>query len=49
MDGAPTLGIMIPCYNEEKVLPETRRQTVALVGDLIGILSTTEAGIGLGR
>ena len=32
---APNLAIVIPCYNEEDVLPETRRRMVALVGDLV--------------
>jgi polyisoprenyl-phosphate glycosyltransferase len=35
MPSAPTLAIVIPCYNEENVLPETRRRMVALVDDLI--------------
>jgi polyisoprenyl-phosphate glycosyltransferase len=35
MPGAPTLAIVIPCYNEEEVLPETRRRMVALINDLI--------------
>src|SRR5262249_29151274 len=36
MHGTPTLGIAIPCYNEEEVLPETCRRLVALINDLIG-------------
>src|SRR3954464_15233252 len=35
MHGAPTLGIVIPCYNEEKVLPETYHRLVALISDLM--------------
>lgn len=34
MAGAPSLAIVIPCYNEEDVLPETCRRMVALVGEL---------------
>ena len=32
---APTIAIVVPCYNEEKVLPETRRRLVELTDDLI--------------
>lgn len=28
---APTIGLVIPCYNEEEVLPETTRRLVALL------------------
>lgn len=31
---APTLAIVVPCYNEEAVLPETRRRLVNLLGEL---------------
>ncbi len=34
MAGAPCLAIVIPCYNEEDVLPETCHRMVALVGEL---------------
>jgi hypothetical protein len=30
-----TLGIVIPCYNEEEVLPETARQMTALLERLM--------------
>ena len=36
MQGAPTLAIVIPCYNEEEVLPETRKRMVALIRELVG-------------
>src|SRR5258706_8589008 len=29
------LGIVVPCYNEEEVLPETRRRLTALVDQLV--------------
>ena len=32
---APILAVVIPCYNEEEVLPDACRQISALVGDLI--------------
>lgn len=32
---APRLGIVIPCYNEEAVLPETHRQLAHLLDELI--------------
>jgi glycosyltransferase involved in cell wall biosynthesis len=35
MSGAPTLAIVIPCYNEEEVLPETRRRVVGLIRELV--------------
>jgi polyisoprenyl-phosphate glycosyltransferase len=35
MSGAPTLAIVIPCYNEEEVLPETRRLVVGLIRELV--------------
>ncbi|MGD0434690.1 MAG: glycosyltransferase family 2 protein [Acetobacteraceae bacterium] len=35
MSKSPTLAIVIPCYNEEDVLPETRRQTVILIRGLV--------------
>ena len=28
---APTIAIVVPCYNEEEVLPETVRQLSALM------------------
>lgn len=31
----PTLALVVPCYNEEEVLPETSRRMVALLHDLI--------------
>lgn len=31
----PTLAIVVPCYNEEAVLPETARQLGALLDDLL--------------
>ena len=31
------LAIVVPCYNEEEVFPETARQLTAVVEDLIGI------------
>lgn len=34
MDSAPALAIVIPCYNEEEVVPETCRRLAALLGDL---------------
>src|SRR5271155_1953138 len=36
MSGAPTLAIVVPCYNEEEVLPETGRRMVGLIQGLIG-------------
>ena len=33
---APQLSIVVPCYNEEEVLPETRRRLEQLVGELVG-------------
>ena len=35
MSGAPTLAIVIPCYNEEEVLPETRRRIVDVIHGLV--------------
>lgn len=35
MKSAPTLAIVIPCYNEEEVLPETRRRIAGLIQGLI--------------
>jgi glycosyltransferase involved in cell wall biosynthesis len=35
MRSAPTLAIVIPCYNEEEVLPETRRRVSALLHALV--------------
>ena len=35
MSGTPTLAIVIPCYNEEEVLPETRRRIVGLIRGLV--------------
>jgi len=35
MGGQPALAIVIPCYNEEQVLPETRRRMNALIRDLV--------------
>lgn len=29
------LGIVIPCYNEEEVLPETIQQMTGLIGRLV--------------
>ena len=30
----PSLGLVLPCYNEDAVLPETARQLLALIDDL---------------
>jgi glycosyltransferase involved in cell wall biosynthesis len=35
MSSAPTLAIVIPCYNEEEVLPETRRRVSGLIDGLV--------------
>jgi polyisoprenyl-phosphate glycosyltransferase len=35
MCSAPVLAIVIPCYNEEAVLPETRRRMVAVIRSLV--------------
>jgi len=35
MLGAPVVAVVIPCYNEENVLPETRRRILGLIEDLI--------------
>jgi polyisoprenyl-phosphate glycosyltransferase len=35
MISTPTLAIVIPCYNEEEVLPETHRRLAAVIDDLI--------------
>jgi glycosyltransferase involved in cell wall biosynthesis len=35
MKSAPTLAIVIPCYNEEEVLPETRRRVSGLLDGLV--------------
>src|SRR3954471_17616593 len=35
MDIAPTIAVVIPCYNEEDVLPETHRRIGALICELI--------------
>lgn len=35
MGAAMKLGIVIPCYNEEEVLPETIRQVTGLIGRLV--------------
>src|SRR5690348_13780034 len=35
MSSAPTLAIVIPCYNEQEVLPETRRRVCELIEALI--------------
>src|SRR6266567_3238701 len=35
MRSAPTLAIVIPCYNEEEVLPETRRRVSGLIHGLV--------------
>ena len=32
---APTIAIVVPCYNEEKVLPETCRRLIELTDELI--------------
>jgi polyisoprenyl-phosphate glycosyltransferase len=34
---APTLGIVVPCYNEDKVLPETTKRLTAVIQDLINL------------
>ncbi len=34
MDRSPILYVVVPCYNEEEVLPETSRQLNALLDDL---------------
>ena len=35
MCSAPVLAIVIPCYNEEAVLPETRRRMVGVIRSLV--------------
>ena len=35
MKSAPALAIVIPCYNEEEVLPETRRRVSGLLDGLV--------------
>jgi len=35
MNGAPTIGIVTPCYNEEKVLLETYRRLLSVISALI--------------
>src|SRR5947209_6318622 len=37
MFDAPKLAIVVPCYNEEAVLPETRQRLTALIRQLIDI------------
>jgi glycosyltransferase involved in cell wall biosynthesis len=37
MSAAMKLGIIIPCYNEEEVLPETIRQVTGLIGRLASL------------
>jgi glycosyltransferase involved in cell wall biosynthesis len=37
MSAAMKLGIVIPCYNEEEVLPETIRQMTGLIGRLVSL------------
>jgi glycosyltransferase involved in cell wall biosynthesis len=34
---AKRLGIVIPCFNEEEVVPETAKRTTALVGRLCSL------------
>jgi glycosyltransferase involved in cell wall biosynthesis len=34
-DPRPTVALVIPCYNEEDVLPETARQLAALLDSLM--------------
>ena len=34
-EGAPRLCVVVPCYNEEEVLPETEKRLAAKLGDLI--------------
>lgn len=42
----PTLAIVVPCFNEEEVLPETTRRLTALINELItGDQISTESGI----
>jgi glycosyltransferase involved in cell wall biosynthesis len=36
MDQLPVLVIVVPCYNEEEILPETIRQLTVTVGELCG-------------
>jgi polyisoprenyl-phosphate glycosyltransferase len=43
MGSAPALAIVLPCYDEEEVLPETRRQMVALIETLVGAGKVSEA------
>ena len=31
----PILALVVPCYNEQEVLPETSRRMVALLEDLV--------------
>ncbi len=35
------LGIVVPCYNEEEVLPETNRQLVELLDRLVALDKVT--------
>ena len=31
----PRLGIVVPCFNEEEVLPETARRLAAVLAELV--------------
>jgi len=42
---APSLDIVVPCYNEEAVLPETARQLTALLDRLLAAGSVTSATV----
>ncbi|UAJ09805.1 glycosyltransferase family 2 protein [Glacieibacterium megasporae] len=42
---APSLDIVVPCYNEEEVLPETARQLTALLDSLLAAGNVTSAQV----
>ncbi|QYE34621.1 glycosyltransferase family 2 protein [Polymorphobacter sp. PAMC 29334] len=42
---APSLDIVVPCYNEEEVLPETARQLTALLDNLLAAGNVTSAQV----
>ena len=41
MNPTPTLYIVVPCYNEEEVLPETARRLSELMDSLISFGEVT--------